>query len=68
MDLGAGEREAIALARELPTALVLIDERDRRRAAQAQGLRVAGIFVLLERAAIRGLIDLSGATDAFYSN
>ena len=57
-DLGDGEREAIALAQALPADVVLIDEGDGRREAHARGLRVTGTFGVLERRAIRGLVDL----------
>jgi len=60
-DLGAGEREAIALAQELSADIVLIDEGDGRREAHDCGLHVTGTFGVLERGAIRGLIDLPTA-------
>jgi len=60
-DLGDGEREAIVLAQELPADIVLMDEGDGRREAQGRGLIVTGTLGVLERAAIRGLIDLPRA-------
>ncbi len=57
-DLGDGEREAIVLAQELHADIVLIDEGDGRREAQRRALTMTGTLGVLERAAIRGLIDL----------
>jgi len=48
--LGVGEREAIALAVELHADLLLMDDRDARRAALAAGLRIAGTMAVLLRA------------------
>jgi predicted nucleic acid-binding protein len=59
--LGLGEREAIALARELQATALLVDERAARRVAAAQGLAVTGTVGVLERAAERGLLHLSEA-------
>jgi predicted nucleic acid-binding protein len=56
--LGAGEREAIALAQESRADLLLIDEEDGRSAAMSRALTVTGTLGVLERAAERGLIDL----------
>jgi predicted nucleic acid-binding protein len=56
--LGAGEREAIAVAEEVQADFVLIDERDGRRVAQSRALAVIGTLGVLEEAAICGLIDL----------
>ena len=58
--LDSGEAEAIALATELD-ALVLLDERDGRRAAVRLGLRVAGTVGILEKAASQDLIVLEEA-------
>lgn len=54
--LHAGEREAIALARQLDQPL-LIDEHRGRRAAQALGVSVIGSLGTLAEAKERGLID-----------
>jgi predicted nucleic acid-binding protein len=60
LNLGAGEEAAVALAREVQAAMVLIDDRDAVRAARARGLTVVGTLALLDEAAERGLIpDLS---------
>jgi predicted nucleic acid-binding protein len=56
--LGAGEREAIPLAQELPDAILLIDDHDGRAEATRRALDVIGTVGVLEAAAIRGLIDL----------
>jgi predicted nucleic acid-binding protein len=56
--LGAGEREAIALARELQAPLLLIDDADGRAEAERQALTATGTLGILEAAAIHGLIDL----------
>ena len=55
-DLGAGEAEAIVLAREVGAALVLMDERMGRAAAMRLGLRVTGLVGVLIEARERGLL------------
>jgi predicted nucleic acid-binding protein len=47
MQLEEGEAEAIALAHEVAADLVLLDERDARRAATQLGLRVLGAVGVL---------------------
>ena len=47
MELDEGEAEAIALACEVETDVVLLDERDARRAAKQLGLRVLGTVGIL---------------------
>ena len=54
--LGAGEREAIPLAQELPDALLLIDDHDGREEATRRAINIIGTVGVLEAAAIRGLI------------
>ncbi|HUT35830.1 MAG TPA: DUF3368 domain-containing protein [Planctomycetota bacterium] len=49
-ELDLGEAEAIALAIELNAEKVLLDERDARRVAKSQGLRVTGVVGILRRA------------------
>ncbi len=55
-DLGAGESEAIVLAREAGADLVLIDERLGRAAAKRLGLRVTGLVGVLIEARERSLL------------
>ncbi len=56
--LGAGERDAIALAHELQAPLLLIDDPDGRAEAARRALRTAGTLGILEQAAMRELLDL----------
>ena len=60
-DLGAGEAEAIVLARETGAALVLMDERMGRAAARRLGLRVTGLVGVLIEARERGLLADAGS-------
>jgi predicted nucleic acid-binding protein len=53
-----GEQEAILLAQELHADLVLLDDREARKAAIRRALRVMGTVGVLEQAAIHELIDL----------
>ncbi len=57
-DIGAGERAAIALAVTHRADLVLMDDRRGVAAALGAGLRTTGTIGVLDRAALRGLIDL----------
>jgi hypothetical protein len=61
-NLGPGEREAIALAREL-NAELLIDDRLAREIAAQSGLAVIGTIGVLEEAAHRDLLDLAATFD-----
>ena len=72
-DLDRGEAESIALALELGADLVLMDEREGRRAAQRLGLRVVGVVgILLEAktqqavAHLRPHLDALRQTAGFY--
>src|SRR4029453_16236516 len=56
--LGAGEREAIALAQELQVPLLLMDDPAGREEAPRRALRTTGTLGILEQAAIEGLLDL----------
>jgi len=63
-DLGAGEAEAIVLARETGADFVLIDERAGRTAAKRLGLRVTGLVGVLIEARERGiLLDAAAVVD-----
>lgn len=59
--LGPGETSAIALAKELRTGNLLIDERHGSQFAREQGLHVFGTLAVLERAAAARLLDLPSA-------
>lgn len=54
-----GEAAAISLALELKAALLLIDERDGRKAARKRNLPVTETIGVLERAAEMGLVPLA---------
>lgn len=57
--LGAGEREAIAIAlAHQSEALLLIDEGRGRRQAEQRQVRFMGTLGILDQAAARGLIEL----------
>ena len=56
--LDPGGAEAIALALELSADLILLDERDGRKAAERAGLRVTGVLGVLLRAKNKGRIEL----------
>jgi predicted nucleic acid-binding protein len=54
--LGAGEREALALAIATPNALLLLDDGHARRFGQLLGLRMTGTVGVLARARREGLV------------
>lgn len=64
LKLGAGEREAIALAEELVADLLLVDDAKARREAKGRGLTVTGTLAVLVTAAGRGLVNLPAAISA----
>ena len=63
LQVDAGEREAISLAREIHAAAVLIDDRAGRVAAAQCGLTVVGTLGLLEQASMRGWVVLPDALE-----
>ena len=63
LHLDPGECEAILLAESIKADLLLLDENLGRQAARQRNLSVTGTLGLLDRAATRGLIDLSTALD-----
>ena len=60
-ELGRGEAEAIALAKEIGADLLLMDDRDGTRHARQRGLGVIGTLAVIDEAAARGLLSLSEA-------
>jgi predicted nucleic acid-binding protein len=56
-ELDAGEREAIALAKERQADLILLDDQAARVLAIQQGLAVVGILGILVKAGQQGKID-----------
>jgi predicted nucleic acid-binding protein len=61
--IGDGEREAIALAKELSADAILIDDRDGSAEARKMSLTVLSTITLLDGAAQRRLLDLPAAID-----
>jgi predicted nucleic acid-binding protein len=57
-DLDPGEAESIALALELGADLILLDEKEGRRAAQRLGLQVMGVVGILIAAKAEHKVDL----------
>ena len=58
--LDPGETQAIALAKELRATATLIDERNGRRVAKQFGLDTFGTLAVLEFAAERRFLELTG--------
>ena len=56
VSLGIGEAEAIALASEVPDAILIMDDAEGRRVAQRLGLRVTGLLGILIEAKVRGVV------------
>ena len=52
--LGAGEREAISLARFRGASLLILDDYEARVAATARNLEITGTLAILREAALRG--------------
>jgi predicted nucleic acid-binding protein len=68
-DLDRGEAESIALALELGTDLILLDEREGRHMAQRLGLRVVGVVGILLEAKARDIVrSLRPLLDALRQN
>jgi len=59
--LGAGERDAIALAHAVGAVLLLTDDRAAASAARTEGLATTGTLGVLLRSAEGGLVDLPAA-------
>ena len=55
-DLGAGEREVLALARESPDAIAILDDGAARRVAAVLGIRHRGTLGVLLDAKRAGLV------------
>lgn len=55
--LGLGEREAMALYRQLGADLLLVDDKRARQAAKAEGIRISGSLGVLLLAKERGLLE-----------
>ena len=62
-DISPADREAIALAKELDAAVLLMDDRHARRCAAALGVVTMGTVGLLEVAAARDLVALPVALE-----
>jgi predicted nucleic acid-binding protein len=61
--LHPGEREVIALARQIQADIVVLDEKAARKAARELGLHVTGLLGILEESATRGMVDLLAAVE-----
>ena len=55
--LGDGEKEVLALGLETPERLLVLDDRNARRYANAAGLEITGTLGILVLAKERGIID-----------
>ena len=58
--LDAGEAAAITLAQRLQAEVILIDEQEGRRCAQARGFITAGTLNILAQTGIRDWLDFHG--------
>src|SRR5262249_51707498 len=54
---GAGEKAAIALARQEGADAILIDDKDGQRESRKRGLRPVWMLTVLDQAAARGLVS-----------
>lgn len=62
--LGLGERQALALAKERSADWVLVDDKEARRMAKRDGLRVKGTLGILAEAGRSELLDFVQALEA----
>ena len=62
-DIAAADREANALARELGSSVLLMDDQQARRCAASHGVVTMGTLGLLEVAAERGFVSLPAALE-----
>ncbi|WP_240039100.1 MULTISPECIES: hypothetical protein [Okeania] len=67
MNFGRGESETIALATELQTDFVILDDLAARKMATNLGLNVKGTLAILKKLAVEGRIEI-GNKDEFYQN
>jgi predicted nucleic acid-binding protein len=65
--LGAGERDALALAHELQAPLLLMDDPDGREEAARRVVRTTGTLGIREQAAVRGRLDLPGVLTQLFT-
>ena len=57
VELGRGEREAIALALACGADLILLDDQEGRTLARSKGLRISGTIGVLLEAKVRGHLE-----------
>ncbi|NES71896.1 MAG: DUF3368 domain-containing protein [Okeania sp. SIO2D1] len=67
MNFGRGESETIALATELQTDFVILDDLAARKMATNLGLNVKGTLAILKKLAVEEKIEI-GNKDEFYQN
>lgn len=59
INLGAGERETISLAKEINADLILVDDKKAKTLAIQQGLKVAGTLNILKSSSKRDWVELN---------
>lgn len=59
--LDPGEREAIALAQQIPKSLLIIDDGEGRKEALRRGIRITGLLGVIRDAGLRGHLDFEVA-------